>query len=421
MSNYTSQSESKTIKFTEEIWTDSKNFYKINNQHLGTQNWPKLDMVMQFFKVYGIGFYCSNDHKTISVKDFESLYSIRFNDTCFDYVGSNPIDDEDVPLVEYYQYPVLMFENRKMLDQAIFVYLRKIVLFNNTLTEKIVTMNHDYKGILPSGTVLVTPDNKTWTWLCGEPFSSPLANIWMEFSKILGLITPLKSKHNIIMNQLNIEKILEYLTSFKHSNGEYVWGIANDISGSKNSSKDEVSELGSKLIDKIAIYTQNKVLSGGDGTEGYIVLSAKEARSLFIESAIDDNNLVKDSEMGLRQCFFPLNPEPLFNLLGFEDRHKSQFLEFVGKVAAYYGSILQSTSKDLTCIRPSKAVAIVPEYALKILGLKPVECISSNGVIPLFKETPKHYIGDKDSSIYFRQHLISVAVFNSATIESYLK
>jgi hypothetical protein len=388
------------------------------------QNWPKLIDINSLYNFFGVGFVETKTKRFISIPEFTRQYGLSFKHQRYDYTGTNPLDSCGRPLVNESPYDVVVLNTIDLMRCYVDVTLRWVTLLNNICTEKVTGMVTGPSFVLTSGSILSTYDEYDWCFVNGPPLYSPFATIIdtlyqtlkmsnsrgpldvMEFAKLL----PLEDICESISNGNSVDKDLVLL-----------WGIANDLGRSKGCPHNQTSRAGSAIIDNIAKLTQHPVLSGGDGTEGYIWTTQRKAKELIKSIAYFDYQQVRDTELSVRTSMFFFNYLTFGELLhdrGF--RLNLETIKTLGEqISIQYSSILQSTVKSSSPLT-HKATTILSTETARFLGLD-AQHYQLTGVNPLTKFQPAIYNWDNESqAVSLKRHSVSVTPIDSEQIHVYL-
>jgi hypothetical protein len=388
------------------------------------KNWPKLTDISALYNFFGVGFVDSNTKKFISIPDFTRSYGVSFRHQRYDYMGSNPLNAKGLPLVTETTNDVLVVNAVDLIRCYIDVSLRWVTLLNNICTEKITSNVSGPTFVLTSGSILSTFDGCDWCYINGDPIYSPFARIIDTMYQTLKMSNsrgPLNVQEFATL--LPLEDICESISNSNSVDEDLIllWGIANDLGRSKQCPHYQTSRAGSAIIDNIAKLTQKPVLAGGDGTEGFIWTTQRQAKELIKSVAYFDYLQVKDTELSVRTSMF------FFNYLTFgELLHERGFklnLDTIKKlgeeISIQYSSILQSTVKSNIPIN-RKATTILTTETARFLGLNE-QHYHLTGVNPLTKFRPSIYNWDNEShSVSLKRHSVSVTPIDSEQIHVYL-
>ncbi len=388
--------------------------------------WPSLFDMIALTNFFGLGFINPATKEYLSLNQFTQRYGLQFIDNKYDYCGKIPLNTNGKQLVEETITPVIAISSYSLLNLGIKPTLRWVTLLNSVCTEKNSNKVTSDIFILTSGNILTTEDGHDWCFVNGEAFYTPFASIIDLLYQTLHLCHP-KGPINKeeFASIIRIEQVCEAIcNSYSIDDSQILlWGIANDIGGSKSAPKNLVSSVGSKLIDNIATFTQNQVLAGGDGTEGYIWTDKRKAKEIIKSIAYQDYNQVVDTPLSVRTSMFFLNFLTFGELLhekGFRLSFES-LASLSEKISLFYSSILQSTVKSLN---EQKAITVFTENTANFLGLN-AKSYSLCGTTPITKFQPNIYFRDSESSVdnlsvSLKRHAVSVTPIPSEMIHAYL-
>lgn len=386
-------------------------------------HWPKLTDMLYLSNFFGLGFINPNTKEYLNLEQFKYQYGLKFYDTRYEYRGSKPMSKGKL-LVEEDFTPVIALKKSQLLSLSIDVKLRWITLLNSTCSDKISSSIPNDYFLITSGSILTTSDGKEWCFVNGEPYYTPFARIMDLLYQTLHMAHPkgpLDQKG--FAKLLPIEQICESICNSHgvDSNQVLLWGIANDLGGSKQAPKDLISEIGSQLVDTLAIFTQNPVLAGGDGTEAYIWTNLFKAKELIKAIAYNDFEKVDKTPLTVRTSFF------FFNFMTFgELMHEKGFrlsFETISKLAEQisiqYSAILQSTVKAITS-DDVKATTVFSGKTAEMFGIQAKQ-FNLSGTTPNTKFQPNIYTWDeKSSKVGLKRHKVSVTPIRSEEIHVHL-
>jgi hypothetical protein len=388
------------------------------------KNWPLLHEIGALYNFFGLGFLEIKTKEFIPLQEFTRRYGLNFKDLRYDYVGTNPYDSKGNPLIKELPEAVVGITKRDLKSHGIDVTLRWITLLNNICTEKISTRVTGPVFLLTSGSILTTYDESNWCLINGDALYSPFARIvdmLYQTLKMSNSIGPLDVVQ--FAKILPLEDVCESIsnTSALESKQVVLWGIANDLGGSKSSTHSQTSIIGSAIIDNIAKLTQNPLTAGGDGTEGYIWTTQSKARELIKAVSYFDYSQVRDTELSVRTSMF------MFNYLTFGEMLNERGFRLTfdtiarlgEQITILYSSILQSTVKSNSPMS-HKATTVFSTNTAKFLGLNE-NFYNLAGVNPSTKFRPNIYNWDHESQLVsLKRHSVSVTPIDSEQIHVYL-